>query len=81
MKQIGTPISSTFQGIGCITVFATLSCGLAYKAYYDKDIWAGISSVGCVAITGLVTNNFIAFWSENVADNIIGDIMDYSLGH
>lgn len=31
MKQIGTPISSTFQGIGCITVFATLSCGLALK--------------------------------------------------
>lgn len=52
-----------------------------FKAYYDKDIWAGISSVGCVAITGLVTNNLIAFWSENVADNIIGDIMDYSLGH
>ena len=41
----------------------------------------GISSVGCVAITGLVTNNLIAFWSENVADNIIGDIMDYSLGN
>ncbi len=81
MKQIGTPISSTFQGLGCLTVFTAVSVGLAYKAYYDKDIWAGISCAGCVAIAGLATNNLIAFWSEDVADNIIGDIMDYSLGH
>jgi len=78
MKQIGTPISSTFQGLGCLTVFTAVSLGLAYKAYYDKDIWAGISCAGCVAIAGLATNNLIAFWSEDVANNIIGDIIDHS---
>jgi len=78
MKQIGTPISSTFQGLGCLTVFTAVSVGLAYKAYYDKDIWAGISCAGCVAIAGLATNNLIAFWSEDVANNIIGDIIDHS---
>ena len=60
MKQIGTPIETIEQGTALINLFGAVTIGLAYIAYADQDIYAGLSSVGCLLITGLAGYNTYA---------------------
>ena len=71
MEQIGTPITSTLQEFSMIGIFGSISAGLAYKAYSDHDIYAALSSAGCLAITGLAAYNTACFMGNVQVNNDI----------
>jgi hypothetical protein len=57
MKQVGTPFESVQYAMQIMAFFGSITAGLGYKAYHDQDIFAGLSSVGCLVITGLAAYN------------------------
>jgi hypothetical protein len=71
MKQVGTPFKTIKYGVQMTTFFAVMTAGFAYEAYLEGDIFAGLSSIGCLGITGLAAYNTLALeLSGNYADSV-----------
>jgi|GEM_PF-3809879 len=71
MKQVGTPFETVSYGLQMTAFFSSMTVGLAYHAYQEGDIYAGLSSIGCLGITGLAVYNTLALGlAENYSDSI-----------
>lgn len=71
MKQVGTPFESVSYGLKMTAFFSSMTFGLACQAYNEGDIYAGLSSVACLGITGLAAYNTLALeLAGNYSDSI-----------